>query len=637
PGGGPPGGGPPGGGPPGGGPPGGGPPGGGPPGGGPPGGPPGGGGPPFMPPMGGAGLPSDAQTWQINHKLSTSVVPKWDGKGHTLINYLIELLELARLSEDMKKGLAQWAPQNWTGDAKSWWLTLSIDSRDLVSSSWETFLTTLRHRWMTDDWVQDRRKDFESMEFRKGWENAGELPRTFLQRRIRVAAILFPHLGDSWLLVYEVLRTIPQEWRSVLNHQNQQNIYELEFASEIYQDSLLSLYRVGRLTRPRAPEERRPRFQSRRRANAAEVEVVEDSEGEAVGASLSSDDPALLRDSDEEEEREVHAVQKGGKDGQGKKKIGWPHGTIVNNYHFKRDDSVVTNPKPRGNCFICTSPNHHAARCPHYGMWDSLRAANLVWVDPEDLAEVQRECLAVHAAYNANESAYEEGMLDKRETSSERDARVLSIREGRLPANRNERRRSDESVRKSRAGKARDDSLSEDPNRKDRRLAAARLRRSVAVATSDATSAGARRKELAQAEEVEPSEGGNPSTSRFDKVFPAPRARSHPAGYNALDTNALTLPVRIGSPRGEQTHGRMDSGADITLMSEEFFEKVGTLPPYKEGLRMKLYHLTGSAKVLGFTTFTMYARTKTKELVSFEVEAYVVRDMKVPLLLGEDF
>ncbi|KAL1658247.1 hypothetical protein GGF50DRAFT_38893, partial [Schizophyllum commune] len=633
--------------------PGGGPPGGGPPGGGPPGGgPPGGGGPPFMPPMGGVGLPfgagppggppngppgggppgrgpdappaaaqrSDAHTWQINHKLSTSVVPKWDGKGHTLINYLIELLELARLSEDMKKGLAQWAPQNWTGDAKSWWLTLSIDSRDLVSSSWETFLTTLRHRWMTDDWVQDRRKDFESMEFRKGWENAGELPRTFLQRRIRVAAILFPHLGDSWLLVYEVLRTIPQEWRSVLNHQNQQNIYELEFASEIYQDSLLSLYRVGRLTRPRAPEERRPRFQSRRRANAAEVEVVEDSEGEAVGASLSSDDPALLRDSDEEEEREVHAVQKGGKDGQGKKKIGWPHGTIVNNYHFKRDDSVVTNPKPRGNCFICTSPNHHAARCPHYGMWDSLRAANIVWVDPEDLAEVQRECLAVHAACNATESAYEVERAKERDTFSERDARALSIREHHLPTNRNERRRSEALVKKSRAGKAREDSPPDDPSRKDRRLAAARLRRSVAVVTSGATS-----------------HGENPSTSRFEEAFPAPRARAHPAGYNALDTNALTLPVRIGSPRGEQTHGRMDSGADITLMSEEFFEKVGTLPPYREGLRMKLYHLTGAAKVLGFTTFTMYARTKAKKLVSFEVEAYVVRNMKVPLLLGEDF
>ncbi|KAL1684811.1 hypothetical protein GGG16DRAFT_67614, partial [Schizophyllum commune] len=440
---------------------------------GPPGGPPNG--PPGPPGGPGTGMAatqrSDAQTWQINHKLSTTVVPKWDGKGHTLIDYLIELLELARLSEDMKKGLAQWAPQNWTGDAKSWWLTLSIDSRDLVSSSWETFLTTLRHRWMTDDWVQDRRKDFESMEFRKGWENAGELPRTFLQRRIRVAAILFPHLGDTWLLVYEVLRTIPQEWRSVLNHQNQQNIYELEFASEIYQDSLLSLWRVARITRPRASEERRPRFSSRRRANAAKIEVVEDSEGEAVGASLSSDDPALLRDSDEEEEdREAHAVQKGGKEGQGKKKIGWPHGTIVNNYHFKRDDSVVTNPKPRGNCFICTSPNHHAARCPHYGMWDSFRAANIVWVDPEDLAEVQRECLAVHAACNVNESAYKEGILGERETYSERDVRALSLREGRLPANRNERRRSEESVRKSRAGKARDESLANDPNRKGRRL-----------------------------------------------------------------------------------------------------------------------------------------------------------------------
>ncbi|TRM56392.1 hypothetical protein BD626DRAFT_358343, partial [Schizophyllum amplum] len=171
-------------------------------------------------------------------------IPSWDGKGTTLIDYIIKMCELAHLSDEMKVSLAQWGPLNWKGDALSWWLTLPIDSRNTVSASWDTFFATIRHRWMTEDWMQDRRKDFEAMEFRKGWEHTQELPRTFLQRRVRIAAVIFPQLGDSWLLVYEVLRTIPPEWRSILNHQQQQNVYELEFASEIYQESLLSLYRL---------------------------------------------------------------------------------------------------------------------------------------------------------------------------------------------------------------------------------------------------------------------------------------------------------------------------------------------------------------------------------------------------------
>jgi hypothetical protein len=47
---------------------------------------------------------------------------------------------------------------------------------------------------------------------------------------------------------------------------------------------------------------------------------------------------------------------------------------------------------------------------------------------------------------------------------------------------------------------------------------------------------------------------------------------------------------------------------------------------------MCLYALTGEAKVLGYTRFSMFAQTADGSLVSFEVEAYVVRNMRVPLL-----
>jgi hypothetical protein len=62
-------------------------------------------------------------------------------------------------------------------------------------------------------------------------------------------------------------------------------------------------------------------------------------------------------------------------------------------------------------------------------------------------------------------------------------------------------------------------------------------------------------------------------------------------------------------------------------MSEDYFNSIPGLPKPREGLRMQLYMLTRQAKVLGYTRFTMYV----------EVEAYIVQNMRVPLLLGEDF
>jgi hypothetical protein len=133
--------------------------------------------------------------------------------------------------------------------------------------------------------------------------------------------------------------------------------------------------------------------------------------------------------------------------------------------------------------------------------------------------------------------------------------------------------------------------------------------------------------------------GAGTSTSdlRVDSIVKAVRAKTHPPGLGSLGVRALHMKVAIGSPDAAAIKGRLDSGADITLMSEEYFLSLGYLPKPREGLRMRLYALTGEARVLGFTKFTMYARAIDGALISFEVEAYVVRNMRVPLLLGEDF
>jgi hypothetical protein len=72
-------------------------------------------------------------------------------------------------------------------------------------------------------------------------------------------------------------------------------------------------------------------------------------------------------------------------------------------------------------------------------------------------------------------------------------------------------------------------------------------------------------------------------------------------------------------------------------VSEEFWETLREKPLIKEGLRMRLYHLIGHAGVLGYIKTILYAKDASNTYASFELEAYVVRGMKVPLLLGEDF
>ena len=60
------------------------------------------------------------------------------------------------------------------------------------------------------------------------------------------------------------------------------------------------------------------------------------------------------------------------------------------------------------------------------------------------------------------------------------------------------------------------------------------------------------------------------------------------------------------------------------LILEEFWKSMINAPRLREGMRMKLYHLTGGAKVLGYIKTELYALAQDESIVSFELEAYVV-------------
>ena len=116
------------------------------------------------------------------------------------------------------------------------------------------------------------------------------------------------------------------------------------------------------------------------------------------------------------------------------------------------------------------------------------------------------------------------------------------------------------------------------------------------------------------------------------------KARSMPPGRSALGITALSvLEGRLGSIYGPTTQLRLDSGADITLISEECYRALPVRPKLQRGMKLSLFELTSQAKILGFINLTILMPTLEGQWLEFVEEAYVIPGMNVPVLLGEDF
>ncbi|KAF9497276.1 hypothetical protein BDN71DRAFT_1387958 [Pleurotus eryngii] len=120
-------------------------------------------------------------------------------------------------------------------------------------------------------------------------------------------------------------------------------------------------------------------------------------------------------------------------------------------------------------------------------------------------------------------------------------------------------------------------------------------------------------------------------------IIHAIHRRQFPEGRSSVGIRALQITAHIRSLETATIEAHLDSGADVTLMSEDFLNTLADPSRIQEGVCMWLYQLTGSARVLGYVRTKLLVHTTTGEVVAFKLEAYVVHGMRVPLLLEEDF
>ena len=114
--------------------------------------------------------------------------------------------------------------------------------------------------------------------------------------------------------------------------------------------------------------------------------------------------------------------------------------------------------------------------------------------------------------------------------------------------------------------------------------------------------------------------------------------RRKPEGLSALGVSVLSVRGQVANTAEDFTDFRLDSCADVMLISEAFYESLKFKPKLRQGMRMKLYGLTESGtQMRGYIHLPIFMTTSTGVTIETEAEAYVMPKMSVPIFLGEDY
>lgn len=137
----------------------------------------------------------------------------------------------------------------------------------------------------------------------------------------------------------------------------------------------------------------------------------------------------------------------------------------------------------------------------------------------------------------------------------------------------------------------------------------------------------------------EPSQGFRlPPPPKEIKPVRMPKKRFYPTGESSVGVSILSVKGWVGNLDNPLMDLRLDSCADVTLISSEFYDSLKANPPIQQGVRMRLWQLTDKdSKLKGFVRIPVYMLTDDGVTIESEAEAYVVPGMTVPILLGEDY
>ncbi|KAF7986132.1 hypothetical protein HWV62_38486 [Athelia sp. TMB] len=594
----------------------------------PPGGGPGGGG--GNPGNGGPGyFPRYEYGPSIEQEIKPEQLPSWDGEYDTVIQYFHDLEEFASLGGNIPERMGFWLWKTLKKDSgvARWYAGLSTNLKTWMRIHYLNYVEVILHYYLGREWQQHVELQYQQQTFRqKGHEQ--ETPHDFILRRILYTRMLLQVEPDTAQEVYYICKKNPNAWESLLVRDSIPDtttlllrVRDLEAAltdawnkslgKVVTSENLLSILQKAGIKI--TPQEGRSSYRPYRRGtssvsvSAHHVEGekrTEDSDEEEPSVEALPDDDTILH--------QAFAVMK--KDPPPSRRGPFP---------FAQRDKVNTSmaKPPHWPCKACGSKNHWDRECPHWDVYkEKIKHAKLV--EKEDSPEENTVYSQVYQAMRAQyiSSAYvDEGEFQK-----------LSLK---VQAQRLEKGSASELK-----GIAREYPRASVEEVEDEEV--------VATAMKPKCETGALLEDE-ESEQEEPTMEAHWSAKEEDPLPPPPkeeeifvlrkRKKSLP-GMAALGISVLSMKGRVGSMEEELIDLRLDSCANVSLVSSESVKKLKHKVPICQGMKMRLWQLTDRNSTLeGYVNLPLFVESEDGRVIQTEVEAYVVPGMSVDILLGEDY
>lgn len=528
---------------------------------------------------------------QFDLKLKIESVPKWDGNTDNIIKWFARINDIATLSETIREQLGRVVPKRLEGPAETWYFSLPTEHRKKIEKDWDSLKEALGTYYMNRRWL-DRQKSRANRAYYREQGYPRELPSEYVIRKAELLRTVYSM--DDTELIMEIMEAAPTQWNTVLTTQLYRDIVEFQNAIHFHEDTLVKF-----------SHERKERYD------------------------YGFKDRSYSRN----DYRTAHT-----------RLVGWSNSLPPPK--FPKDDSNVSKratPESKGArpCRHCGSGKHWDPECKH--SYQSNRRARTHRVasnfDPEDV-EAQEEYENMYYNLDSEEEEYfdcntpssdDEGSESlRKEGDSSRSYLSKGFRPNKnFKPNPNAKRYNNDGKNEEKESKEGSESI--------KRAEAYK----VGTAATDYVETSKkpvlnRRSRRRLAREISRM-GYHTHIGQDDQsLIELRRIMGRPPGCSFLGARATQTEAYAGSMHGDVLPLIVDSGSDITLISLATLQALTNKPKIKAGQKINLIQVTGNSVISGYVVLDLYFKTPQGP-VKINVEAYVVKGMTTPFILGNDF
>ena len=629
----------------------------------------------------------------IKTEIKQEQLPRWDGNPSTAVKYFLRIQQLAALEGDLPEALGYWLWMNLEdgSDIKDWFTTLTFEEQSHMRSHYINYLRGIKDGYLGEAWQFKINRIYEGQYFRQIGHKK-ELPKTFIIRRIMYTRMLTSAEPGGKLEMSLIMRKAPLSWKTILVMESIKSTKALYTKVVDYEDDLLdawrrkstaatavtvdnlipTLKRLGweqpRSHANRSNQERPP--QDRR----VMLTTVEEGEEQEPAEDLVDEPQEVAHD---DILREVYQVM------QRRQRAPPPGG-----YMFSRNDHVTTKmgKLPPSPCKACGSDNHWDKECPDWEVYKARTAPSKKngylsesAVDEGDkmyqtafsillsqrVAASQIDLNQVKAGFEAAVLLSEidipnEGVVEKRHKTRETYKTTVEEVEDEDTIHAHEKLKSEKHLL---CHVSENEEFEQERPTRTKHPAPSSKSYTEPESSQHVQSAEKDNEIRPEVEEIqrntfvsergpivklEVSDSNEYAAEQEDSTIPPPpkdakplrmtKKRFYPTGESSVGVSVLSVKGRVGNQNNAITDLRLDSCADVTLISAEYFDSLKSAPPIQQGMRMKLWQLTDKDSTLrGFVRIPIFMTTDDGTVLESEAEAYVVPGMTVPILLGEDY